>query len=65
MFTATKDTTTPVLNLDELVFAELIAHIDETLQVEELAVLILSEFVKYFSSKLQEVGLGCEKINAT
>ena len=65
MFTATKDTTTPVLNLDELAFAELIAHIDETLQVEEPAVLILSELVKYFSSKLQEVGLGCEKINAT
>ena len=39
---ATKDTTTPVLNLDELAFAELIAHTDETLHVEEPAVLILS-----------------------
>ena len=65
MFTATNDTTTPALNLDELAFAELIAHIHETLHEEEPAVLILSELVKYFSSKLQEVGLGCEKVNAT
>ena len=65
IFMATKDTTTPVLSLDELAFAELIAHIDETLHVEEPAVLILSELVKYFSSELEEVGLGCDKINAT
>ena len=53
------------IDLDELAFAELIAYIDESLEVKELTVLKLSDLVKFFSSKKPELEIECGKINAT
>ena len=46
-------------------FAELIAYVDESLEIENIAVLKLSDLVRFFSSKLQELGIEPGKINAT
>ena len=51
--------------LDELAFAELIAYIDEQLEYEDLPVLKLSDIVKFFSSKQQELGIESGNVNAT
>ena len=53
------------IDIEELAFAELIAFIDESLQVEEPAVLKLSDLVKFYSSKLSELGGEQPRINAT
>ena len=63
-------TTNPVpasspTGLDELAFAELIAYVDEQLEYEDLPVLKLSDIVKLFSSKQQELGIESGKVNAT
>ena len=50
------------VQLDELAFAELSAYIDECLEVEEPAVLTLSDLMRFYTSKVQ--GLGAE-VNAT
>ena len=55
----------PPLKLDELAFAELIAYIEEILEVNNPAVLTLSELVKFFKHKLQELGAEHENVNAT
>lgn len=44
------------IDIEELAFSELVALIDETLEVEEPAVLKLSDLVKFYSSKLSELG---------
>ena len=53
------------VELDELAFAELIAYVHERFEIENVAVLKLSDLMKHFSSKLQELGLEPGKINAT
>ena len=53
------------VELDELAFAELIAYVDESLEIENIALLKLSDLVRFFSSKLQELGIQPGKINAT
>ena len=53
------------IDIEELAFAELIAFIDESLQVEEPAVLKLSDLVKFYSSNLSELGGEQPRINAT
>ena len=53
------------VELDELAFAELITYIDECLEVEEPAVVTLSDFVRFYTSKLHELGAECGKVNAT
>ena len=50
------------VELDELAFAELIAYIDESLEIENIAVLKLSDLVRFFSSKLQELGIEPGKL---
>ena len=52
------------VQLDELAFAELFAYIDECLDVEEPAVLTLSDLVRLHTSKLQELGAESGKVNA-
>jgi len=44
---ASKPTDDASVELDELAFAELITYIDECLEVEEPAVLTLSDFVRF------------------
>lgn len=53
------------VQLDELAFAELLVYIDECLEVEEPAVLTLSDLVRFYTSKVQELGAECGKVNAT
>lgn len=53
------------IDLDEVAFAELIAYIDERLDVEDPAVQKLSDLVEFFSFKLQELEMESGKINAT
>ena len=53
------------VQLDELAFAELFAYIDECLEIEEPAVLTLSDLVRFYTSKVQELGAECGKVNAT
>lgn len=60
-----KDIVNSPIDLDELAFAELIAYVDESLEFEELTVLKLSELAKFFSSKLQELGIVPAKVNTT
>ena len=50
---------------DELAFAELIAFIDESLRVEEPAVLKLSDLVKFYTLKLSELEGEQAKVNST
>lgn len=40
-------------------------YIDECLEVEEPAVLTLSDLVRFYTSKVQELGAECGKVNAT
>ena len=61
----TKHTVKSQVELDELAFAELIAYVNESLEIENIAVLKLSDLVRFFSSKLQELGIEPGKINAT
>ena len=51
------------VDVEELAFAELIVYIDEFLEVEEPAILMLSDLVRYYTSKLQELGIECGKVN--
>jgi len=44
------------IDIEELACSELVAFIDESLEVEEPAVLELSDLVKFYSSKLSELG---------
>lgn len=54
------------IDMDELAFAELVAFTDESLQDEEPVVLKLSDLVKFYSSKLSELGEEQPtRINAT
>ena len=54
------------IDIEELAFSELVAFIDESLEVEEPAVLKLSDLVKFYSSKLSELGgEHSDRINAT
>lgn len=53
------------INLDELAFAELITYIDERLEVEDPAILVLSDLVRFYTCKLEEIGVESGKINAT
>ena len=54
------------IDIEELAFSELVAFIDESLEVEEPAVLKLSDLVKFYSSKLSELGgEHPDRINAT
>ena len=54
------------IDIEELAFSELVAFIDESLEVEEPAVLKLSDLVKFYSSKLSEIGgEHSDRINAT
>ena len=54
------------IDKEELAFSELVAFIDESLEVEEPAVLKLSDLVKFYSSKLSELGgEHPDRINAT
>lgn len=46
-------------------FAELIGYIEECLEVEEPALLTLSDLVKFYTCKLQELGAEYGKVNAT
>ena len=50
---------------DELAFAELFVYLDECLEVEEPAVLTLSDLVRFYSFKVQELGAESRKVNAT
>lgn len=58
----TKHTVKSQVELDELAFAELIAYVDESLEIENIAVLKLSDLVRFFSSKLQELGIEPGKL---
>ena len=58
------------IDIEELAFSELVAFIDENqgveVEVEEPAVLKLSDLVKFYSSKLSELGgEHSDRINAT
>ena len=54
------------IDIEELAFSELVAFIDESLEVEEPAVLKPSDLVKFYSSKLSELGEEHpDRINAT
>ena len=53
------------VQLDELAFAQLFAYIDECLEEEEPAVLTLSDLVRFYTSKVQELCAECGKVNAT
>ena len=53
------------VQLNELAFAELFAYIYECLEIEEPAVLTLSDLVRFYTSKVQELGAECGKVNAT
>ena len=54
------------VDVEELAFSELVAFIDESLEVEEPAVLKLSDLVKFYSSKLSKLREEHpDKINAT
>ena len=54
------------IDIEELAFSELVAFIDETVEVEEPAVLKLSDLVNVYSSKLSELGgQHPDRINAT
>ena len=53
------------VELDELAFAELITYIDEFLDIEEPAVLTLSDLVRFYTSRLQDIGAEVGKVNAT
>ena len=52
------------VNIDELAFAELIAYIEDSLE-QDTTVLTLSDLVKFFHYKLQELGDESGKVNAT
>ena len=43
-------------DIEGIAFSELVAFSDESLEVEEPAVLKLSDLVKFYSSKLSELG---------
>ena len=62
---STKNNIFPAPDLDELAFAKLIAHIDETLDCEELAIFKLCELTELFSAALMELGLEPGKLNST
>ena len=53
------------MDVEELAFAELIVYIDKCLEVEEPAILLLSDLVSYYTSKLQELVVEYGKVNAT
>ena len=53
------------VDLEELAFAELIGYIEECLEHEVPGVLTLSELVKFYQCKLEEVGAESGKTNAT
>ena len=53
------------VDLDELALVERIAYVDESLEIENVALLKLSDLVKFFSSRLQELGIGPGKNNAS
>ena len=53
------------IDADELAFAELVAFIDESLQMEELALLKLSDLVKFYCTKLKEHESESSKVNST
>ena len=55
---------TPI-DTEELAFAELIAFIDDSLQVEEPTILTLSDLVKFYSSKLSDLKGEEVKTNST
>ena len=55
----------PLLDLEELAFAELISYIDEYLENEEPAILVLSDLLKFYASKLKQLGVKSENIHAT
>lgn len=52
------------VDLEELAFAELIAYIEDILEVET-AVLTLSELVQFYQCKLKELEADCGKVNST
>ena len=56
-----KPTNDTSVHLDELTFAELFAYIEECLDVEAPAVLTLSDLVRFYTSKVQELGLSVER----
>ena len=54
------------IDIEELAFSELVAFIDESLEVEEPAVLKLSDLVKFYYSKFSKLGgEHSGRINAT
>ena len=54
------------IDIEELVFSELVTFIDESLEVEEPAMLKLSDLMKFYSSKLSTLGgEHHDRINAT
>jgi hypothetical protein len=52
------------VDVEELAFAELIAYIEDILEVET-AVLTLSELVRFYQYKLKELEVDCGKVNST
>ena len=53
------------IDIEELAFSELVAFIDESLEVEEPAVLKLSDLVKFYSKFSKLGGEHSGRINAT
>eukprot|EP00794_Sanderia_malayensis_P001481 gene1481-1638_t len=53
------------IDTEELAFTELLALIDESIQIENLAVLKLSDLAKFYSSRLSEVQGRAPKVNTT
>ncbi|CAB3979532.1 Hypothetical predicted protein [Paramuricea clavata] len=52
------------VDVEKLAFAELIAYIEDILEVET-AVLTLSELVRFYQYKLKELEADCGKVNST
>jgi hypothetical protein len=52
------------VDVEELAFVELIAYIEDILEVET-AVLTLSELVRFYQYKLKELEADCGKVNST
>lgn len=62
---STKDSSYEPIDIKELAFSELVAFIDESFQVEETVVLKLSDLIKFYSSKLIDLGGMQSRVNAT
>ncbi len=53
------------IDTEELAFTELLALIDESIQIENLTVLKLSDLAKFYSSRLSEMHGEAPKVNTT